>query len=44
MLVRFIAKLRQCKAAVYKWTVMDYAMRLISKHEAAHEVAVSSLL
>ena len=35
VLVRFIAKLRQCKAAVYKWTVMDYAMRLISKHEAA---------
>jgi len=35
VLVRFIKKLRQCKAAVYKWTAMDYAMRLISKHEAA---------
>ena len=34
-LIYFCERLRECKVAVYKHTVIDYAMRLIGTHEAA---------
>ena len=39
-LLYFISKLRELKQPVYKATVQDYAMRLISPHEAALNFAL----